>query len=119
MYGTCIRSNSYGDKKTHTAVVAQSSNFSIWEAEAGGSLRVQGQPILQREFQDARTIAQINPVWKKEREREREGGGGGGGGGGEGEYTSSNLLTRRVTLVFKQAVGITLFIERSCIAHQP
>jgi hypothetical protein len=34
-------------------VVAHAFNPSTWEAEAGGSLLVQGQPSLQSEFQDS------------------------------------------------------------------
>ena len=41
-------------------------NLSTWEVEAGGSLRVQGQPGLQSEFQDSQGYTQ-KPCLEKSR----------------------------------------------------
>ena len=47
-------------------VVAHAFNLSTWEAEAGRSLRVQGQPGLYRELQDnqgrGKTLSQMKRV---------------------------------------------------------
>jgi hypothetical protein len=42
-------------RKLRQAVVAHTYNPRTQEAEADGSLRVQGQPVLQSEFQDSQS----------------------------------------------------------------
>jgi hypothetical protein len=47
-------------------VVVITFNPSTWEEEAGGSLEVQGQPGLQREFQDSQGYTE-KPCLEKQR----------------------------------------------------
>ena len=71
---------------------------STQEAEADGSLRVQGQPDLQSEFLDSQGYTNRSPVKKEEEEggedvgRRGKGGGAGGRriGGGEASSSSSS-----------------------------
>jgi hypothetical protein len=58
-------------KKVSHLVVAHAFSSSAQEAEAGGSLRVQGQPGLQSEFQDSQGYTE-KPLVLGKRERERE-----------------------------------------------
>ena len=48
-------------------VVAHTFNPSSWEAEAGKSQWVQGQPGLQRKFQDSQAYTQSNCIKKEEK----------------------------------------------------